>query len=262
MPSPALGRATRQRRLSADGSMQPMPRITAERDPNTAARAPLKKRSIQRPYLQLVSDGPNAAPSRRQMRPRTMHGGKHDSHPCHDLDRTTPKFDGSSRIANVNMSNKSPMPTQRSITTLMVAFAPIIAEMREKPHAHAVTGDDGQYLTEKLRDRRRNAHPGASQLPAAHSQDFGNLQPTQAEKWNLRKSRPIASIDHRASRPGNVRRSSATSIWRSRYQKHATVMAILSAKSVIWLLLRFRTARKRGLRLSCDCSFCIRRDGH
>src|SRR5262249_8915154 len=62
--------------------------------------------------------------------------------------------------------------------------------MREKPHPYAVTGDDRQYLTKKLSDRRRDAHPGKSQLSAAHSQSLGDLQPTQTKKWDLRKQQP------------------------------------------------------------------------
>ena len=51
-------------------------------------------------------------------------------------------------------------------------IAPIIAKMRKKPHPHAVAGDHGQDLPEKLPDCRRHSDPKPRQLFAAHRSIF------------------------------------------------------------------------------------------
>jgi len=73
-----------------------------------------------------------------------------------------------------------------------------------------------------------------------------------------RINRQIASRAHFASRLGRERRNSVTSMCRNRYQKHASVTAILTAKTAIWVLLRFRTVGSAASRLSSDSSLCIR----
>ena len=160
-----------------------MPRMAAERDPNTAARAPLKNLSTHRPYRQRVSFGLNRAPSRRQIRPSTIMAAS----AIVTLSRSwlnAPKLDGNRRMTKVN-TNNSPIPTQRSITTLMVASRqslPKCARNHTRTPSPAITG---QYLTEKLGNSCGHAHPKPRQLPAAHRQNFGDLQPTQSDERDL-----------------------------------------------------------------------------
>src|SRR3974390_2947941 len=100
--------------------MELMPRIAAEREPNTAARAALKKRSNQRPYFHFVGEGLQAALPTRQARLRAVviAGIIATLSRCCS---NAPKLDGNSRIAKVNVS-KNPMPMQRLTTTLIVAL--------------------------------------------------------------------------------------------------------------------------------------------
>src|SRR5262252_1494037 len=79
-----------------------------------------KKRSNQRPYFHFVSEGLKAALPTRQARLRAVviAGIIATLSRCCS---NAPKLDGNSRIAKVNVS-KSPMPMQRSTTTLIVAL--------------------------------------------------------------------------------------------------------------------------------------------
>src|ERR1700730_2715465 len=61
-----------------------------------------------------------------------------------------------------------------------------------------------------------------------------------------------------ACKSGKVRRNSAISTWRSKYQKHASVTAILRAKTALWLLLRFRTDGSVVSRFKLDSPLRIR----
>src|SRR5438105_9341689 len=71
-------------------------------------------------------------------------------------------------------------------------------------------------------------------------------------------SSETASTAQGACKSGKVRRNSAISTWRSKYQKHASVTAILRAKTALWLLLRFRTDGSAVSRFKLDSPFCIR----
>src|SRR6266849_10143580 len=71
-------------------------------------------------------------------------------------------------------------------------------------------------------------------------------------------SSETASTAQGACKSGKVRCNSAISTWRSKYQKHASVTAILRAKTALWLLLRFRTDGIAVSRFKLVSPFCIR----